>query len=122
MTRLCLTNAWGTSNLGLYRGLCRKVLGTPYAVAIACSSPERSIGDATPPLLLAVQLSREQIVQLNAVRMWRVPPGVAHAVVLLGVDDEGLAVVGDPFVGRVRYPREVLETAYRDLAYRLVPR
>jgi len=121
MAGLCLTNGRGTSNLGLYRGLCLKTRGHSYTPTIVCGPPEGSVADMPTPALLAVKLSMARMAELGCRWVYRCPPGIEHAIVLLGRDEDGQAIVADPLMGRLRWRAEVLEAAYQNVAYHLVP-
>jgi hypothetical protein len=112
LARLCLTDpARGTSDLGLYRGL--SLACAPRRVRFARLDPAqaRALGR---PCLIFVGLDPARVdeplrTELRDQAGW--DEGVAHAVVLFGVDHLS-AQIGEPKIGRERWPLRDLEALW----------
>lgn len=120
MAELCLTHK-GTTWMGLFRGLSRKVADSPWKVEVfdmpmggAASPPE------TPAILVARLPEDSSDRELRETSGWL--PGQAHSVVYLGNLTEDLLIVGDPTVGRELWRRHELRTLWTGRGLRLVAR
>lgn len=121
MARLCLTTIDGTSQLGLYRGLCLKTHDTPWKVEIVTGPVERVY--ESPPVIVSVGIGQFQNVDPRYTREWSWTPGVLHSAVFLGFSRDGEHVyMADPGVGPERWKRESLETLWKGTGFRLVKR
>ena len=120
MAELCLTHR-GTTWMGLFRGLSRKVAGSPWKVEVF-DMPVG--GDASPPETPAILVARlpenPSDQELRETSGWL--PGQAHSVVYLGNLTDDLLIVGDPTVGRELWRRHELRTLWTGRGLRLVPR
>jgi len=123
MAELCLTRK-GTNWMGLFRGLSKKVAGSPWKVEVfdvpvggKTSSPK------TPAILVACLPADVQNAHSRELREtcgWL--PGQAHSVVYLGDLTDDLLIVGDPTVGRELWRRDDLNTLWTGRGLRLVER
>ena len=116
MARLCLTNADGTSNLGLYRGLRIRTGGTDWQPIAVRSSPGELRARGARNCLFALRPSGGL--------SWRdrtFAPG-RHTVVLFGFYPDGSADIGDPFSGRQRWPVQMFDDLWPGEGLALVRR
>lgn len=121
MADLCLTTLDGTSQLGLYRGLCIKTRGTPWKVEVFGGDIERVYASA--PAVISVGIGRFQDVDPRYEREWSWSRGVLHTVVFLGTVRDGKRVyVADPGVGQEQWMRENAKTLWKGAGFRLVKR
>ena len=122
MVDLCLTREHGTPALGLYRGLKLKTRGTPWKVEVFRCGREELREANRSPLILLVHVLRPSSPKpiWSAWRRWL--PRAEHAVVFYGVAQSGLAILGDPTVGKKRHPLASLERVWNGEGLRLVER
>ncbi|MEZ6111450.1 MAG: cysteine peptidase family C39 domain-containing protein [Pirellulaceae bacterium] len=118
---LCLTRD-GTTWLGLYRGLKQKTRGTEWDVRVVSGSIDE-LGQLERPAILRVGLETDSSVDSTYQTEYGWIPGVAHSVVLTGLDRE-FAYVADPTpeIGRERWTREELGILWQGQAMCLVAR
>jgi hypothetical protein len=120
MVSLCMTGTGGTPELGLYRGLRRKVRDTTWAVQIVQGDVERLRQPEPWPLLLLVESPTPNS---PAPRAWWKRGRIAdHAVVFYGFTEDGSADIGDPVAGRTTWTAEELQDRWCGSGLRLVPR
>ena len=123
MADLCLTRN-GTSWLGLYRGLKVKTAKTRWDVAVCQAGPGQLPELRQCPMVLIVGWEGVS----NGDFDYRIEegwmPGVGHAVVLLGIREDGLVEIADPALanGRDTWTVGQLRTLWRGIAMRLIPR
>ena len=122
MVRLCLTRSWGTTRLGLYRGLKRKTAGTPYDVEVFQWTLDELRARPPGPVILHVVLGRGATDDVRYVRDWGWEPGRAHAVVLFRFLPGDLVEMGDPSIGREQWGVESLRVLWHGGGMRLVRR
>lgn len=122
MVDLCLTREHGTPTLGLYRGLKLKTGGTPWKVEVfRCGLEELREANRWPVILLVDLLtSSESKSSETAWRGWSLR--VEHAVVFYGVAQSGEAILGDPAIGKKRWPLAMLERVWNGEGLRLAER
>jgi len=121
MARLCLSRSWGTTRLGLYRGLKLKTAGS-YEVKPLSWTLDELRERSRRPVLLHVRLEPGAEVDPRYARDWGWTPGQAHAVVLFRFLPDDLVEMGDPSVGREKWHVDSLRVLWRGDGMRLVPR
>ncbi len=122
MAELCLTRR-GTHWMGLYRGLKKKTIGTPWDVDVfVCSATE--LEKLNQPVILSVGLSHEAKPDPVTQAEYGWTPGVRHSVVLLGFRSDQLVEIAEPTfgVGRERWSLEDLHQFFLGQGVRLIPR
>jgi hypothetical protein len=122
MARLCLTRSWGTTRLGLYRGLKLKTAGTPWDVEVFSWTLDELRAKPPGPVLLHVGLARGADADPRYQRDWGWDPGREHAVLLYGFLPHDLADMVDPSIGREKWRAEGLLVLWRGQGMRLVRR
>lgn len=120
MARLCLTKTWGTTRLGLYRGLRLKTAGTPYRVEVISWTLDELRNKPPGPLILHVGLRRGRTSDLRYERDWGWDAGQEHAVLLYRFLPDGLVEMGEPSIGRERWSVEGLRVLWHGMGMRLV--
>lgn len=105
MGRLCLTHPRrGTTVLGMYRGLSLGAGRHGYQVYFVHLTPNQ-LAKLQPPAILTVGFTSQSDPKLRErhQQSWR--EGEQHSVVWLGFSKDGeYAYIGDPSVGRERWP------------------
>lgn len=120
MAELCLTRR-GTNWMGLFRGLSKKVAGSPWRVEVFdVPTDAKTMPPDTPAILVARLPADSQNHELRDTSGWR--PGQAHSVVYLGKLTDDVLIVGDPTFGRELWRRDELPTLWTGRGLRLVPR
>lgn len=107
MAALCLTReGYGTSPLGLYRGLAIKCGAHGLRPQLARAGTARGVHALKGPAIVSIGLERDapdDVAQKMGEYGWR--RGVKHAVVFLGADPNGDWIdAADPSYGRERWP------------------
>lgn len=124
MAELCLTRA-GTNWQGLYRGLKRKLAGSPWDVEVMQCDANQVASMSGEPLIMSVGLSGESATDLQEITAeWGWKPGIGHSVVLLKKNNLGRYLVADPTpgIGREEWSDRDLQTFFRGTAMRIVKR
>ena len=127
----CLTDAMGTTSLGLWRGLKIATEETSYEPEVMDVSIDDLLSrepreDLFPCLILVGMprfggsISIEEAQRYTEQYGW--PRGFRHCVVLYGPSSDGGVEIGDPSVGRERWSRSDLEVLWRGQAVRLARR
>ena len=122
MARLCFTRDRGTPKYGLYRGLKKKTEGTPWKVAVFSDGIDGLRTGQTGPVIISVKLKRGANIDPRYERELGWTPGIAHAVVLFRLLEDGRVEVGDPSTGRERWTTDNLEVLWNGQGYYLVRR
>ncbi len=120
--RLCLTSYRGCPALGLYRGLKLKTVGTQWDVEVVSCSVE-DLMETPGPLLLRIEI--QPMIRLEGEREVTERRTYQHAVLFMGVDDHGRALILDPAIYRDTFSRRDVENLRKEWlgeALRLVPR
>jgi len=120
MARLCLTRSWGTTRLGLYRGLKRKTAGTPYDVEVFQWTLDELRARPPGPVILHVVLERGATSDKRYVRDWGWEVGRPHAVILFRFLPNDLVEMGDPSIGREPWHVDSLRVLWHGDGMRLV--
>lgn len=127
----CLTDALGTTSLGIWRGLQMATAQTDLEPKVLDVTLQDLLSreprpDLFPCLILvgyprfASSLSPE--VELRYTEEYGWPRGFRHSVVLYGPAEDGGVEIGDPSIGRERWAKQDLEILWRGEAVRLVRR
>lgn len=122
LAQLCLTRLWGTSALGIYRGLKRKTADTPYDVAPFHWTLDQMRTKPPGPVLLDVRLTREATTDPRYERDWGWTVGQVHTVVLFRFLPNDLVEMGDPSIGREKWHVDSLKVLWQGSGMRLVRR
>lgn len=121
LAALSLTRRSGTQWSGTYRGLKKKVTGTPLRVELI-NGTIADLEARKGPFLLHVGLKNSSTAPASYADDQGWVPGRAHAVVLLRFDDFGRALIFEPSAGKQWWNREDLEWLWHGQAMRLVSR
>jgi len=118
---LCLTRT-GTTWQGLYRGLKRKTVGTPYDVEVfSCSAAD--LPKLTPDcMILTVGLRRGAKVDPIYEQQYSWTRGVMHAVLLFDFVGKDRVAMADPDVGKEQWTVSDLQVLFQHRGLRLVRR
>ncbi len=122
MARLCFTRVRGTPKFGLYRGLKIKTTGTPWRVAVYAGDVDSLVRDWPGPIQISVKLKKGAHADPRYETEWGWTPGVAHAVVILGLTKDGKVEVGDPSTGRETWTLDNLRVLWNGRGYYLTHR
>ncbi len=122
MARLCLTKTWGTTRLGLYRGLKLKTVGTPFRVEVTSWTLDELRAKPSGPVILHVGLARGAQADPRYQRDWGWDPGREHAVLFCRFLSRDLVEMVDPSVGREKWSVEGLRVLWHGMGMRLVRR
>jgi hypothetical protein len=98
MIPLCLTDYAGTPTLGLYRGVKIIANRNDRRVVLLDGGLPRLIADNDWPVLLSVRLPFG-VEDRRFVDQWGWIPGMGHSIVVLGRNEDGSFIIGDPAVG-----------------------
>lgn len=123
MVDRCLTTYRGTTRLGLFRGLKRKLAGTRYDVRpIWCDVD--SLLNRTEPAIIFVELKTSEGIDPRYVSKWGWRVGLKHVVVYLGRNPENEREVHivDPAVGPENWPIDSLRLLFQGEAVEIVSR
>ncbi len=112
MAAWCLTRVAGTTQLGLWRGLKRATAGSAVKPIIFHGPLEGLIAQARGPAVLSITGQRAGLLPL---------PGNRHTIVLLGVQEDGMLDIADPFSGRQTWPPSQLAETWTGQAIVLQP-
>ncbi|QDV46655.1 Peptidase C39 family protein [Stieleria neptunia] len=131
LVRWCLTDALGTTSLGLWRGLRLATAKTDLEPEVMDVTLEdllsREQRDDLFPCLILVGFPRfgtvaSPEIESRYIKDYGWPRGFRHSVVLYGPAEDGGVEVGDPSIGRERWAKQDLEILWRGEAVRLVRR
>lgn len=114
MVDRCLTTYRGTTRLGLYRGLKRKLAGTNF-------QPRPFWGDVdtllarSEPAIIFVELRTDQGIDPRYINKWGWRVGLKHVVLYLGRDpeDKDQVCIIDPAVGPENWPIHSLRLLFQ---------
>ena len=127
----CLTDALGTTSLGLWRGLRMATAHThlePQVMNVTLNDLlSRERGDDLFPCVILVGFPRfgsaaSPEIESRYTKEYGWPKGFRHSVVLYGPADDGGLDIGDPSIGHERWVKQDLEILWRGEAVRLVRR
>jgi len=118
LAELCLTRR-GTTWQGLYRGLKRKTVNTPYEVEVfSCSADELRL--LTPDcMVLTVGLPHGADVDPIYEQQYSWKRGTLHTVLLFDFAANDRVDMADPDVGREQWTVEDLRVLFRERGFRL---
>ena len=122
MAALCLTRGWGTSRLGLYRGLKLKTASTPWDVELVSWTLEQLRDKPPEPVLILLEREDDATGAPRRQSAWGLVRMLPEVVVFIGFADDEIVDVGDPAVGREQWNVRNIRKAWQGLAFRLVRR
>ncbi|HEY1067630.1 MAG TPA: cysteine peptidase family C39 domain-containing protein [Pirellulales bacterium] len=118
MIEACLTQSSGTTTLGLYRGLAKKVEGTGLRVK-AVYGEAADLEKLRRPVLAFVYTSEPS--ERFSPLLSALPTPGDHSIIVFGFTANGNVDVGDPALGRLIWPRDRFEECFSGEALELVP-
>ena len=121
MARLCLSRRWGTSRLGLYRGLKLKTAGTAHDVELVAWTLDELRNKPPEPVLILLEREDDFTNAPRRHSSWGLMRALPEVVVFFGFEGE-IVNVGDPAMGREQWNVRNIEKAWQGIAFRLVPR
>lgn len=122
MAGLCLTRSWGTTRLGLYRGLKLGTTDAPQDLQLVSWTLEELREKPSGPVLLLLDEELDQTGDPRGGSRWGLARTLPAVAVFVGFATDETVDVVDPSVGREQWHIHYLKLAWQGLAYRLVPR
>ncbi|MFW6161911.1 MAG: hypothetical protein ACODAJ_04030 [Planctomycetota bacterium] len=121
MARRCLTRSWGTTRLGLWRGLKLRTADAPQDVQLVSWTLDELRQKPSGPVLLLLDKELDQTGDPRGWSRWGLARTLPAVGVFLGFETDEVVDVVDPNAGREQWNIRHLRLAWQGLAYRLVP-
>ncbi len=111
----------GTTWKGLFRGLMLQATPIGYRVEVFDTNYDHLRETFQAPCILQCELrpTYDELMEKFEAQGW--VPSQPHSLVLWNFNEDGTAIIADPFAGLEVWPRTQLETLWHGQTFRLVP-